>query len=68
MATILVVLLVIVFAVPLIYLSTLKGEFVVSRSLAIGVAKEEVFEKIKDFKSWPEWSPWLMHEPETRLE
>ncbi|MCG8489868.1 MAG: GyrI-like domain-containing protein [Chromatiales bacterium] len=68
MATILIALLVVILAVPLIYLSTLKGEFEVSRSLAIGVDRQRVFEKIKDFKSWPEWSPWLMHEPETRLE
>ncbi|MCG7896776.1 MAG: GyrI-like domain-containing protein [Candidatus Thiodiazotropha taylori] len=68
MTTILIVIVVVILAVPLIYLSTLKGDFAVSRSLAIGVAKEQVFAKIKDFKSWPEWSPWLMHEPKTRLE
>ncbi|MET0074589.1 hypothetical protein A3197_15680 [Candidatus Thiodiazotropha endoloripes] len=68
MTTILIVLFVVILAVPLIYLSTLKGEFVVSRSLTIGVAREQVFEKIKDFRSWPEWSPWLMHEPEAHLE
>ncbi|MCG7928283.1 MAG: SRPBCC family protein, partial [Candidatus Thiodiazotropha taylori] len=68
MTTIVIVIVVVILAVPLIYLSTLKGDFVVSRSLAIGVAKEQVFAKIKDFRSWPEWSPWLMHEPQTRLE
>ncbi|MCG7986767.1 MAG: SRPBCC family protein [Candidatus Thiodiazotropha lotti] len=68
MTTLLIVLFVVILAVPLIYLSTLKGEFVVSRSLTIGVAREQVFEKIKDFRSWPEWSPWLMHEPEAHLE
>ncbi|MCP4387071.1 MAG: SRPBCC family protein [Gammaproteobacteria bacterium] len=50
-----------------IYLATLDGNFRVKRSLEIDAPVESVFAAIVDFKSWPEWSPWLMHEPDTRI-
>ncbi|MEW8078383.1 MAG: SRPBCC family protein [Candidatus Thiodiazotropha endolucinida] len=55
-------------AIPLIYLATLDGSFAVRRSLEIGVDQKTVFNKIRDFRSWSDWSPWLMHEPDTTLD
>ncbi len=52
----------------LVYLATLDGSFRVRRSLEIDASPENTFAAIVDFKSWPEWSPWLMHEPDTRIE
>ncbi len=59
-----------VIAIPLalaIYLATLDGRFRVSRSLEIEAPAEAVFAAIVDFKSWPQWSPWLIHEPDTAI-
>lgn len=54
-------------AVPLLYLATLDGEFKVRRSLVIASDPKTVFDKVRDFRSWRDWSPWLMHEPDTAL-
>ncbi|MES9972191.1 MAG: GyrI-like domain-containing protein [Candidatus Thiodiazotropha sp.] len=54
-------------AVPLIYLATLDGNYRVRRSLEIPAEQKILFRKIRDFKSWSDWSPWLMHEPDTAL-
>jgi len=64
------IILLIVIAIPLalvIYLATLDGSFRVSRSLEIEAPAEAVFAAIVDFKSWPEWSPWLIHEPDAAI-
>ncbi len=52
----------------LIYLASLDGGFRVRRSLEVEAPTESAFAAIVDFKSWPEWSPWLLHEPDTRIE
>ena len=52
----------------LIYLATLDGNFRVRRSREVDVPRESAFAAIVDFESWPEWSPWLMHEPNAKLE
>lgn len=67
MITILVIL-ALILAAPLVYLATLDGTYEVRRSLLMSVDRLTVFNKIRDFRSWAEWSPWLMHEPDTRLE
>ena len=54
--------------VALIYLACQRGHFQVTRSLEIEVAVDSAFAAVLDLKSWPHWSPWLMHEPETRLD
>ncbi len=51
----------------LIYLASLDGDYRVTRSLEIDAPVATVFAAIVDFKSWPLWSPWLMHEPEASL-
>ncbi len=57
-----------VVAGALIYLASLDGGFRVRRSLEVEAPTESAFAAIVDFKSWPEWSPWLLHEPDTRIE
>jgi hypothetical protein len=52
----------------LIYLACQKGRFRVRRSLEIDATVEAVFDAVLDLKSWPLWSPWLMHEPDTHLD
>ena len=51
-----------------IYLLSIKGNYEIRRSYTMNASLETVFDKLCDFKSWPEWNPWLIHEPETRLE
>lgn len=66
MPAVLIILAVIV-ALPLLYLATLDGNYTVRRSLQIGASRKTVFDKIRDFRSWADWSPWLMHEPDAAL-
>ena len=53
----------VVILLALIYLSRLKGEYEVKRSILIQKKAKVIFDKICDFKTWNEWSPWLIHEP-----
>lgn len=52
----------------LIYLLLQEGRYSVRRTQLINADIDTVFDKIRDFKSWRDWSPWLIHEPETKLE
>ena len=54
-------------ALAAIYLASLDGSYQVRRSLQIGVPVKQVFAAIQDLKTWPEWSPWLLHEPDTKI-
>jgi effector-binding domain-containing protein len=65
--TTLIIIFSVIIATLLIYLATLDGNFSVSRSLVIDSCQKRLFDKIRDFRSWSDWSPWLMHEPETKL-
>lgn len=65
--TVLIVLLLLVAGIVL-YLATLSGHYEVRRTRWVEADIAAVFAKIRDFKSWPDWSPWLMHEPEATLE
>ncbi|MCG8427580.1 MAG: SRPBCC family protein [Chromatiales bacterium] len=52
----------------LIYLATREGNYTVARSLSMAVDQQAAFDKVRDLRTWHEWSPWLMHEPATSLE
>jgi hypothetical protein len=52
---------------PLIYLACLDGSFRVRRSLEIEAPLEQAFAAVVDLRSWPQWSPWLLHEPDAKL-
>ncbi len=39
----------------------------VERSNLIGVPVDKVYATVRDFKSWPRWSPWLCSEPNCQL-
>jgi DNA gyrase inhibitor GyrI/uncharacterized protein YndB with AHSA1/START domain len=61
---------ILVFAVIglVIYLLTLDGDYLIDRSLVINAPVEQTYRAVVDFKTWPQWSPWLMHEPDTELQ
>ena len=52
----------------LIFLALQQGSFTARRSLEIDASPEAVFEAIVDLRSWPKWSPWLLHEPGAQIE
>ena len=54
--------LVLILIAGLIYLFSLDGKFQVKRSLEIAQPRDTVFATIANFKTWPKWSPWLIHE------
>lgn len=41
--------------------------FHVEESIHIAAPPTDVFRIVRDFKSWPTWSPWLLAEPDTTL-
>ena len=68
MFTYILVALAILILAGLIYLFSIGGEYEVKRSYRINATPEVIFDKLCDFKTWSDWSPWLIHEPETRLD
>jgi len=52
----------------LAYLLSQDGRFRVERSLEIAAPARNVFDTVAAFRSWPEWSPWLLHEPDAELD
>ena len=44
------------------------GKFEVERSVLIDVPVEQVFAQVRDFQTWPIWSPWLCAEPACSVE
>lgn len=42
--------------------------FSVSRSIVIEAPVEKVYSILRDFRQWPQWSPWLIAEPGCTLE
>ncbi|HAS7004863.1 TPA: transcriptional regulator [Vibrio parahaemolyticus] len=39
----------------------------VSKSIEINKSQSEIIDYLKDFKNWPEWSPWIILEPSCEL-
>ena len=51
----------------IIYIACIDGSFRVRRSLDIETPIESAFDAVLDLTSWPQWSPWLLHEPEAEI-
>jgi predicted transcriptional regulator YdeE len=49
------------------WLACLDSRFRVERDLEIAAPAQFTFEAVADLKSWPEWSPWLLHETDAGL-
>ncbi|MGB1257534.1 MAG: SRPBCC family protein [Thiolinea sp.] len=62
MSTVFMIILLIIVGI-FFWLSTQSGKFNVSRKRTIDATPEELFAIVSDFKTWPEWTPWLAHEP-----
>lgn len=54
--------------IALIYLSTLSGDYEVRVTRTLPAAQDELYHRLIDFKTWHQWSPWIMHEPDCPLE
>lgn len=57
-----------VLVAALVYLAMLDGKIQVERKLEIDATREAVFAAVLDLKTWPQWSPWLMHEADADIE
>ncbi|MCW8885460.1 MAG: SRPBCC family protein, partial [Motiliproteus sp.] len=68
MVWIIVIVVLVIGAIGIAYLANLPGEYQISRSRIYDLSPQQLFDKIRDFRSWPQWSPWLIHEPGTHLE
>lgn len=44
------------------------AEISISESILINEKAEEVYAYLREFKNWPEWSPWLICEPDAQVE
>ena len=56
-----------IIATAVMFLAMQRGQFDVRRELKVEAPLETTFAAIVDFKSWPEWSPWLLHEPDAQI-
>ena len=52
----------------LVYLAMLDGKIQVQRKLEIDAPREAVFAAVLDLRTWPQWSPWLMHEVDAEVD
>ncbi|MFD1614807.1 SRPBCC family protein [Gelatiniphilus marinus] len=50
-----------------IYVAVQPNEFDFSRSTVIKAPKSMIFNKVNDFKNWPDFSPWIEKEPNAEL-
>lgn len=51
----------------LIWLTLQPAEFEVSRTRVINAPIDKAYNSIRDLTTWEQWSPWVMHEPETKI-
>lgn len=56
-----------ILVMALLYLASLPGKFTVEESVFIAAPKKKVFAEVINFRSWREWSPWVLHEPTTKI-
>nr|CAA6829411.1 MAG: Unknown protein [uncultured Thiotrichaceae bacterium] len=58
----------ILIAAVLGWLAIQNGSYHISRSRIIKTSPEVAFEAVSDFKTWPEWTPWLAHERDCKID
>jgi hypothetical protein len=51
----------------LLFLAAQSGQIAVRRSMVIRCTPEQAFERVRDLRSWRDWSPWLLHEPDAEV-
>ena len=56
------------FLITVICISSLPGALEVSASKAAKVGSDELFDKVLDLRTWADWLPWLILEPDCPLE
>jgi DNA gyrase inhibitor GyrI len=52
----------------LAFLALQSGEIAVRRSIVVRCGPREAFDLVRDLRSWRDWSPWLLHEPDAELQ
>ena len=67
MNTLLIILAAVVFG-GIVWLLLQKRDYSVKREQVLNAPVERAFSYVQDFRNWPAWSPWLMHEPDCRLD
>lgn len=45
-----------------------NGTRTIGECRVINKPRAEIFAKIRDLRSWPEWSPWLIAEPDAKVD
>ena len=45
----------------------LSGNYFVKSSKIIKKPDKTIFSKVRDFKSWHSWNPWVLHEPKAKI-
>ncbi|PVW14532.1 SRPBCC family protein [Marixanthomonas spongiae] len=51
-----------------IYFATQDGSFDVSETKTINAPAEVVYNNVKDFKSWPQWGPWMEEDENMKID
>lgn len=65
---ILLIILLLALAAAIIWLAQQPAELNIERTRTIKASPEKLCDTVCDFKTWPQWSAWLMHEPDTKLD
>lgn len=50
-----------------VYMARYSGRLRVEEKRLIAAPIGQVYAKVADFRTWPEWGPWLEHEPEAGI-
>lgn len=51
-----------------IYFATKDGSFDVAETKVINAPAEVVYNNVKDFKSWPQWGPWMEEDENMKID
>lgn len=58
---------IIILVVIILALFFIKIPFEISVSKTMNISKEKIFNRVINFKTWAEWSPWILHEKNVDL-